>query len=283
MKVTKKSASWMRISILLFIVVSIIYFLFRFTPLNTIFDVYEGLHLSYDNVGVEIGKANSPQDIQDNFNQIEAIERNKSVLVPSIAASIKNDSTQLLTQLLKLKQKLENTFPNSITILSNKQSSQYKANTECPSTVSDINDIYITITNIVYELQGIKDISDVTKNSQKVIDLCSGTDDGLQYYLNRLLNSMTTYIDTYNQTPTTNNIKIIITDFKNLFGLINSLLYQVNDLLNYNSGDVNIYINNIRNLVLNYAKNNKNNAPPGAYYSRRGKCFKEKKCNLNNK
>lgn len=282
MKVKTSSASWMRTGILLFIVASIVYFLFKFTPLNTIFDVYEGLHLSYDNASVEIGKTNnSPPDIQDYFNQIENIERNRTTLVPSIAASIQNDSTQLLNQFLKLKQKIENIYPNSITKLSNDQTSKYKADTNCPPVVSDINDIYTTITNVVYELQGIKDVSDVTNNSQKVIDLCSGTDIGLQYYLNKLIKSMTTYIDTYNQTPTTDNSKNIIDDFKNSLGLINSLLYQVNDILKYNEGDIDGLIGNIRNSVYSYSRSHNDDAPPGAYYSRTGRCF-SRYCNLNN-
>jgi hypothetical protein len=267
----------------LFIVVILVYILFKYTPLNSIFNVYEGLHFSYNNASVDIEPSTSaPQDIQDNFKKIDNINRNQTILVPSIAASIYTDSAPLLKQFLKIKQNIERTYPNSITVLTQEQSKDYKAdNTKCPTSITDINDIYKKITNIVYALQGIRDITDIKNNANTVIIICRGTkDDGLQYDLKGVRDLMTAYIDKTKQYPISSNGQKIVDEFKKILGPINNYLYQVEDLFTYNSGDTNGFINAIKQSVKNYNDNNNRNLPPGAGFTRRGKCFTNKKCKL---
>jgi hypothetical protein len=285
MKVKKSNVNYVWYYIgALFIVVIIVYILFKYTPLNSIFDVYEGLVLDYANAGVNVESANSPQYIQDNFKEIDNINRNQTILVPSIAASIHTDSAPLLSQFLKIKQNIERTYPNTITILTKQQSKDYKVDdTQCSTSITDINDIYQKITWIVYSLQGIKDISDVTKNASKVVAICSGEDSGLRYYLKRVRESMTAYIDKTKQNPISSNGQKIVNEFKQILGPINNFLYQVEDMFIYNAGDTNTFVNNIKTYIKNYADNDKyRNLPPGAWYTRQGRCLKDskKRCKL---
>lgn len=297
----KKNGVWYRIGILC-IVIIIVFIVFKYTPLNTIFDVYEGLRLSYDNVSVDVDESRKdlPNYIKTNLNEINKINNKKTVLVPNTASSIRNDCSKLLPQLLKIKNNIENTYPHSISELKIKHSSGYKEDESCPTKLSDIANVYTTIIFVNYYLQGIINISDVKTDANQVVEICIGENTGLRYYLKRLIEYMNNYIGMANQVPVSGNGQKIITDFKNSLGQINRLLYQVEDIITHNSGDTNGYINKIKEFVHNFGtktytirlnhynskssktNNNEHILPSGVKLVRKGKCYASK-CSFNNK
>lgn len=294
----KKNGVWYHRIVILCIVAIIVYVLFKYTPLNNIFDVYEGLRISYDNVSVEVNPSdpNLPKDIKSNFNEIDKINQKKTVMIPNTASTIRNDSSKLLPQLLKLKNNIENTYPDSISELK-KKSSDYKEDTHCPTGLSDITNLYTPLIFVIYYLQGIKNISNIKTDANRVVNFCSGENTGLRHYLKLLIETMNNYIGMASQIPVSGNGQQIITDFKNAIGQMNRLLYQVEDIITYNEGDTNGYINKIKESVHNYGtktkttysgrntvsktNNNEHILPHGATVVRSGSCYSDN-CSFNN-
>jgi hypothetical protein len=291
MKLKKNSV--INILVALLLVSITVYIIFNYTQLNTIFDVYEGLRLSYDNVSVEVDPnyKNLPDTLKSHFNEIDRINQKRDRDVSNIASSMRNDSPKLLSLLLRIKQNIELTYPNSVTELTNQKMMDNKTDRTCPTNPSDINYIYTDSIFVIYYLHGILNISDIKKNASKVVEICSGENTGLRYYLKRLMESMNNYVGMAHQNPVSGNGQKIVTEFKSALLLIKRMIYQTEDIIKYNVVDINGSINKIKEYVHGFGRkpqpgqynNYHNNAkkknenehrlPDGAKIVRKGKCY----------